>query len=47
MVLHDRFLAGRLSRWTSPFAAIGSGGLVGFTLGLIGGGGSILATTLL
>ncbi|GLR24054.1 MULTISPECIES: sulfite exporter TauE/SafE family protein [Alphaproteobacteria] len=28
-------------------AAIGSGGLVGFTLGLIGGGGSILATPLL
>lgn len=31
----------------SLFAAIGSGGLVGFTLGLIGGGGSILATPLL
>ncbi|KAA3519487.1 sulfite exporter TauE/SafE family protein [Agrobacterium vitis] len=29
------------------FAAIGSGGLVGFTLGLLGGGGSILATPLL
>jgi hypothetical protein len=28
-------------------AAVGSGGLVGFTLGLIGGGGSILATPLL
>lgn len=28
-------------------AAIGSGGLVGFTLGLIGGGGSILSTPLL
>jgi len=28
-------------------AALGSGGLVGFTLGLIGGGGSILATPLL
>lgn len=28
-------------------AAIGSGGLVGFTLGLLGGGGSILATPLL
>ncbi len=28
-------------------AAIGSGALVGFTLGLIGGGGSILATPLL
>ncbi len=27
--------------------AVGSGGLVGFTLGLIGGGGSILATPLL
>ena len=27
--------------------AIGSGGLVGFTLGLVGGGGSILATPLL
>ncbi|SER22990.1 sulfite exporter TauE/SafE family protein [Sphingobium sp. YR768] len=31
----------------SILAAIGSGGLVGFTLGLIGGGGSILATPLL
>jgi uncharacterized membrane protein YfcA len=31
----------------SLFAALGSGGLVGFTLGLIGGGGSILATPLL
>ncbi|MVA70631.1 TSUP family transporter [Agrobacterium vitis] len=29
------------------FAAISSGGLVGFTLGLLGGGGSILATPLL
>ncbi|RNJ47111.1 hypothetical protein B5V01_32975 [Mesorhizobium erdmanii] len=29
------------------FAALGSGGLVGFTLGLVGGGGSILATPLL
>ncbi|MCF1467008.1 sulfite exporter TauE/SafE family protein [Agrobacterium vitis] len=29
------------------FAAIGSGGVVGFTLGLLGGGGSILATPLL
>ncbi|MEK1851993.1 MAG: sulfite exporter TauE/SafE family protein, partial [Phyllobacterium sp.] len=28
-------------------AAIGSGGLVGFMLGLVGGGGSILATPLL
>ncbi|MDO1581732.1 sulfite exporter TauE/SafE family protein [Rhizobium oryzicola] len=28
-------------------AAVGSGGLVGFTLGLLGGGGSILATPLL
>ena len=28
-------------------AAVGSGGLVGFTLGLVGGGGSILATPLL
>jgi uncharacterized membrane protein YfcA len=28
-------------------ASLGSGGLVGFTLGLIGGGGSILATPLL
>ncbi|TRL38561.1 sulfite exporter TauE/SafE family protein [Rhizobium straminoryzae] len=28
-------------------AALGSGGLVGFTLGLLGGGGSILATPLL
>lgn len=27
--------------------AVGSGGLVGFSLGLIGGGGSILATPLL
>ena len=33
---------------TGPvFEAIGSGGLVGFTLGLVGGGGSILATPLL
>jgi uncharacterized membrane protein YfcA len=33
---------------TAPdLAAVGSGGLVGFTLGLIGGGGSILATPLL
>lgn len=32
---------------TSILAAIGSGGLVGFALGLIGGGGSILATPLL
>jgi uncharacterized membrane protein YfcA len=31
----------------SLIAAIGSGALVGFTLGLIGGGGSILATPLL
>ncbi|GAA3113950.1 sulfite exporter TauE/SafE family protein [Rhizobium viscosum] len=31
----------------SILAAVGSGGLVGFTLGLIGGGGSILATPLL
>lgn len=31
----------------SLIAAIGSGGLVGFILGLIGGGGSILATPLL
>ncbi|MCF3638593.1 sulfite exporter TauE/SafE family protein [Rhizobium sp. TRM95111] len=29
------------------FAAVGSGGLVGFLLGLVGGGGSILATPLL
>ena len=29
------------------FASVASGGLVGFTLGLIGGGGSILATPLL
>ncbi|WP_429940858.1 sulfite exporter TauE/SafE family protein [Agrobacterium vitis] len=29
------------------FAAIGSGSVVGFTLGLLGGGGSILATPLL
>ncbi len=28
-------------------AAVGSGGLVGFTLSLVGGGGSILATPLL
>ena len=27
--------------------AVGSGGLVGFALGLVGGGGSILATPLL
>ncbi|MCM2292089.1 sulfite exporter TauE/SafE family protein [Allorhizobium sp. BGMRC 0089] len=32
---------------TALFAALGSGGLVGFTLGLLGGGGSILATPLL
>ncbi|GAC1589890.1 MAG: sulfite exporter TauE/SafE family protein [Sphingomicrobium sp.] len=32
--------------WSSVFA-VGSGGLVGFSLGLIGGGGSILATPLL
>ncbi|SDA96516.1 sulfite exporter TauE/SafE family protein [Mesorhizobium qingshengii] len=32
---------------TTLFAAVGSGGLVGFTLGLVGGGGSILATPLL
>lgn len=31
----------------SLFVAIGAGSLVGFTLGLIGGGGSILATPLL
>ena len=31
----------------SIIAAVGSGGVVGFTLGLIGGGGSILATPLL
>ena len=31
----------------SVLAAIASGGVVGFTLGLIGGGGSILATPLL
>lgn len=33
--------------WSSLIPAIGAGGLVGFTLGLIGGGGSILATPLL
>ncbi len=32
---------------TSILAAIGSGGIVGFMLGLLGGGGSILATPLL
>jgi hypothetical protein len=32
---------------TQALTAIGSGGLVGFTLGLIGGAGSILATPLL
>ncbi|MGZ2426262.1 putative membrane protein YfcA [Rhizobium laguerreae] len=32
---------------TSILAAVGSGGLVGFMLGLLGGGGSILATPLL
>lgn len=32
---------------TSLIAALGSGALVGFTLGLVGGGGSILATPLL
>lgn len=31
----------------SIFLAIGSGGIVGFMLGLLGGGGSILATPLL
>ncbi len=31
----------------SLFAAVGSGGIVGFMLGLLGGGGSILATPLL
>jgi len=29
------------------FLALGAGALIGFTLGLIGGGGSILATPLL
>lgn len=32
---------------TSILAAVGSGGVVGFMLGLLGGGGSILATPLL
>ena len=32
---------------TSAILAVGSGSLVGFTLGLIGGGGSIMATPLL
>lgn len=32
---------------TSIIAAVGSGGIVGFMLGLLGGGGSILATPLL
>ncbi|MEO6382323.1 MAG: TSUP family transporter, partial [Nitrobacter sp.] len=32
--------------WSAGLA-VGSGGLVGFSLGLIGGGGSILATPLL
>lgn len=32
---------------TSIIAAVGSGGVVGFALGLLGGGGSILATPLL
>ncbi|CCF20357.1 Conserved membrane protein of unknown function precursor; DUF81 domain; putative biofilm growth-associated protein [Pseudorhizobium banfieldiae] len=32
---------------TSLVAAVGSGGIVGFMLGLLGGGGSILATPLL
>lgn len=32
---------------TSVLAAMGSGGIVGFMLGLLGGGGSILATPLL
>lgn len=31
----------------SVIAAVGSGGIVGFMLGLLGGGGSILATPLL
>ena len=33
--------------WVQAALAVASGGLVGFTLGLIGGGGSILATPLL
>ncbi|MBA4268477.1 MAG: hypothetical protein C0447_03510 [Methylobacterium sp.] len=32
---------------TADFASLGSGSLVGFTLGLVGGGGSILAVPLL
>lgn len=32
---------------SSILAAIASGGIVGFMLGLLGGGGSILATPLL
>ena len=36
-----------MTSMASLLAAVGSGGLVGFTLGLIGGGGSILATPLL
>jgi uncharacterized membrane protein YfcA len=36
-----------MTSFASLLAAVGSGGLVGFTLGLIGGGGSILATPLL
>ncbi len=32
---------------TSILSAVGSGGIVGFMLGLLGGGGSILATPLL
>lgn len=33
--------------WSSVLPALGSGGLVGLTLGLVGGGGSILAVPLL
>lgn len=36
-----------MQAWLPALASIGSGGLVGFMLGLIGGGGSILATPLL
>jgi len=36
-----------MEAWLPTLASIGSGSLVGFVLGLIGGGGSILATPLL
>lgn len=40
-------MGGAFEMSTSVIPAVGSGGLVGFMLGLLGGGGSILATPLL